>query len=259
MRNIADAGSLLYKLRIRMGLQFTNAIITFTNACKENLRRAGLKNTITVIPLGTLPTVPLADKTIKKIRASFGCAENDVLVVCSPRGSDETLNKAIKAAEVYVAAEKRGTKTLFIFYLRPTTFENRKFRANTPSVLVLKSPDNFFDVLESADALFAPQGKIVYTVMPPLLWLEAMMRGTPVITEYNLGIEETLEDGITGIIFDEWEHAQDALKKLHTPTLLPKMKQRVKEEALKKYNISLIAHEYAELWLSIGGIRSNDY
>lgn len=250
VRVITDTGNLLYKSRIRMGLRSANRIIAHTNACKDNLQQAGIQQPITVIPWGALPPKPLPDERRRAIRSGFGCSDNDVLILASPRGTDSTLMRAIQVADDYMSSTASDASTKCVFSLKPN-HDHACSKLATGRVQVMKSPPDFYDILESADALFAPQEKICRTVLPPLLWFEAMMRGTPVVTEFNPGIEDVIEDGVTGILFNGWECAQDALKKLLDQNLLIKMKREAREATLGKYNISQIADTYADLWSSL--------
>ena len=245
--NIVNKKNFLYSLRIRTGLIFADTIIAFTKACKDNLLKIGIKNNIEVIPWGVILPNVLSDFKIKRIRSEFGCSMDDILVVGSPRNLDKMLINAVKAGE----NATKNTNLHFLFCIKPTLYRKEFSKLSTQKVQVIKSPSNFYEILESADVLFAPQGSNNHTSLPYLLWLEAMVRGTPVVTEFNPGVEETIENKVSGILYNGFDSSQYKLKELCNKFLLRKMKQAAKKIACEKYNIKKIAARYAALWLSL--------
>lgn len=236
-----------YGIRVRMGLSDADLVIAFTETCRKNLLKLGLKNCIEVIPWSIVQPIPVDPARIKKIRSELGCGPEHVLVIGSPRNLSENLEKTINIAK----SVSKNTQLRFVFCIKPSLYKRNYSKYSSPKVIVLKSPPYFFEILEAADALFAPQGRITHTNLPYLIWLEAMIRGTPVVTEECLGVTETIENEISGLLYNDFESAPSVLEKLSDAELLLNLKENARTIASSKYNIINAANKYAAIWRSL--------
>ena len=246
-RTVVGPANSPYGIRLRVGLSYADIVIAFTETCRKNLLKLGLKNSIEVIPWSIVQPEPVHPERIKRIRSELGCSPEHVLVIGSPRNLSENLEKAIKVAE---SVSKR-TLLRFVFCIKPTLYNKDYPNLSSQRVIVLKSPPHFYEMLEAADALFAPQGRITHTSLPFLVWLEAMIRGAPVVTEDCPGVTETIENEVSGLLYDGYESAPSALEKLCDADLIHSMKKNARRVASTKYNISNAVNKYAAIWLSL--------
>lgn len=241
-------GWLWYKKLIEVSYKQSDIIIAYSETCKKNLISAGLNdNQIKVIPWGVKSPQSLSSERIKAIRLKYGCTdENTLLIVGIPRCTDNELLEIVKFAKEVSTYQP----TRFVFAIRPTLYKDSYQNLASEQVKVLSGPDNFYELLAAADLAFAHQSSnIVSTTLPPLAWVEAMIRGTPIIAKRTVGAEETVIKDLTGLLYDELYEIDDWLYEiLSNRQKLIKMKHETFLFVNKKYNIINIAKQYLDIW-----------
>lgn len=244
---------LLYERLLQSSLGSADAIIAYSQSCKSSLVHAGIDNRkLHMIPWGIERPCPTSQEKINLIRQRYGCSPDDLLVVGEDRGLlTEYRYRIIRDAKVLAEQEPMR----FVFPIRPTRFQEEHTKLSDERVTVIKSPPDFYDLLAAADALFCPEGSQLATCLPPLMWLEAMVRRTPVVTTFGPGVEETLVDGQTGILYQDSREAADALRRLMDKELLAALQNGAQRFVLEKYDVERIAESYAELWTGIWASR----
>jgi glycosyltransferase involved in cell wall biosynthesis len=78
-----------------------------------------------------------------------------------------------------------------------------------------------------------------------------MSRGTPVVTENNLGVLETIENCVSGLLFENIGSAVEVLDKLNNADLLNRMKRYAVQTVSTKFCIDNIARKYADVWVEL--------
>ena len=241
-----------YQNLLRASYGQADAIIAYSESCRQILVKAGIESQkITTIPWGIkIPTqVDLAKA--KSIRRRYSCPAGSLLIVGIPRRSAELLQESTGIAKRVA----ENAPVCFVFAIRPTLYRPEYANLSGKRVKVVSGPRDFYDLLSAADAAFAPQEAQVMTALPPLVWLEAMARHTPVATVVGPGVEETVVDGQTGILYQDSREAADALRRLMDKELLVALQNSAKRLVLEKYDVERIAESYAELWRGIGASR----
>ena len=120
--------------------------------------------------------------------------------------------------------------------------------ASSDRIDVISGIDNFIEVLESADLLFSPMTSLNTTIAPPLTWLEAMARGTPIITTPVLGAEEVITHLKTGYILSDDMSLADIAKHALNKNRLQIISENSTAFVQDCYNIENSAKQYLDLW-----------
>jgi hypothetical protein len=240
--------NLLYRMRTKIGLNAADTVIAFTDICRENLKKIGVKSQIVTIPWGIkLPRTGGVDRL--SVRSQIGCCDEDFLTICSPRNVNILLEQCILQCASFAA----NPRYKYIFLIRPTMWNDSYSKLSNGNIRLMRSPSNYLDIIESSDLLFAPQGRQHYTALPPLLWIEALARGIPIITERNPGVDSVIRDGYNGFLFDfsDADSMVAAFEKVGDPILRRRMKDNARKGVIGIYDIDLIAEQYDILWKSL--------
>jgi glycosyltransferase involved in cell wall biosynthesis len=240
-----------YKNLLRASYGQADAVVAFSESCRRILVKAGIESQrITTIPWGIKIPTQLDLAKADLIRRHYNCPPDSLLIVGIPRGlrnSIEVLHKSVEMAKRF----SENTPSCFIFAIRPTLYRPEYANLSNERVKVVSGPPDFYAVLSAADAAFAPQQAEGLTALPPLVWLEAMGRRTPVVVASGPGIDETVVDGQTGILYQDSREAADALRRLMDKELLAALQNGAQRLVLEKYDVERIAESYAELWRGI--------
>jgi len=195
-----------------------------------------------------LPSRALLEVEKKALRTEYGVTEGHSLLLWS----GELQN--IKEEDFFLALETARTVTgedptsHFVFAFKPESFrpEYKKFAGER--IEIITNVQDFRAFLEAADFLFSPMASPRVIVAPPLTWIEAMARGTPVITTMAGGVRELVVDGSTGFVSpSRAELASTTLRALRDGNLSQLMAEGRRLVA-KRFNTSRTADEYLALW-----------
>lgn len=244
----------LYQKLLRFSLDAADAIVTYNRGCKSVLSHAGIsERKLHVIPWGVDYPSPLNQEKIHLIRQRYGCSPDELLLVGSVRGSRRNyLCESVNVAKMVA----QHTSIRFVFAVKPTRFREKDLQLSSKKVWVVKGPSDFYDLLASADAIFCARDSLNSFILPPLVWLEAMIRGTPVITMFDPGVEEIIKNGRTGMLYRNLNEVPDVLRKLLHRELLASLQNGAQQLVLEKYDIKQSAERYGTLWRSISIKRS---
>ena len=75
-----------------------------------------------------------------------------------------------------------------------------------------------------------------------------MGRGTPVITLRMPGVEDLIEDGRTGFLYQSVGDLSDIFKRLGDKERLQRCQDEARRIVIDKFNISVLAQKYVNVW-----------
>jgi len=238
----------LYKKLLSVTYSSANKIVTYTDTSRDLIVAAGIPpNKVATIPWGVKTPSPISLASIEAIHRRYGCKKNSLFVVALPRGPKHFICKMI-ALSKSLAAE---LPIRFVFAIRPTLHSADYDIMINDNVIVENGPADFYDLLAAADVAFAPQERQFVATLPPLAWLEAMARGTPLITMTNPGIDECVIDGETGLLYQHSKQIKGLLQKCQDRSFLHMMAFNAQSLITQRFNVRAIAIRYASLWESI--------
>jgi glycosyltransferase involved in cell wall biosynthesis len=233
-----------YKQLLNFSYKTSDCVVTYSETCKNSLVSSGIgSGQIRVVPWGIKIPPSLSPARIHEIRTKYGCsATRNLLVVGLPRGD---LHEVVAISREI----SRILPTVFVFAIRPTLYKDSYATLSDEYVKIIKGPEDFHDLLAAADIAFADQPSSPSTSLPPLAWLEAMVRSTPVITRNVPGMEETVKNNVTGFIYEEVTELKEILAKVAGDRIfLEQLQKQSCSYVTQKHNIESIAIQYADIW-----------
>ncbi len=237
-----------YRRMLSYTYRSADKVIAYTDGCQKTLRLAGVpESKVMTIPWGIKKPTPLSPARATDIRQRYGCNHNDLLVVVLPRGGTRftmDMIQIIKSWDNTIPAK-------FVFAIRPTRYSPDYDDLSDGNIIVENGPSDFYELLAAADVAFAPQGKQIMTTLPPLAWLEAMVRGLPLITMVNPGVEELVIDGHTGFLYNQPTETEEFLRRLGDEKFRARLSHNAQKLVATYYNIDGIATRYVGMWQAL--------
>ena len=233
-------------------------VLCFTDACREQLEAhvAGPERLATVRWGINVPPASSHDpSTSAAIRQRYGCADGELLVVVSTqagKGRDGITSSAVGTLRELtpVAAE---VPMRIVMACKPDHWSPAYSSLRNDRIIVEKGPSDFSDLLWAADVMFSPTFARFQkrTTTPPLTWLEAMARLTPVITTPGHGVDETIIDGENGVLYDDQAELKDKILRLTDADYLRKMAQAARETVIHQHSVDTLAAQYVRIWTEL--------
>lgn len=233
-------------------------VLCFTDACREQLGALGISpDRLATVRWGiNVPAPSSCDpSTIAAVRQRYGCTDGELLVVVASqanRGRDG-VTRAVAGTVGELSAAAGDVPMRIVVACKPDHWLPEYDSLRSDRVVVERGPSDFLDLLWAADVMFSPTfGRFKNrTTTPPLTWLEAMARNTPVITTPGCGVGETIVDGENGIIYDAQGELKDKIDQLTDPDYLQKMAHAARETIIQQHSVAALASQYVGVWTDL--------
>ncbi len=189
--------------------QAVDLAISPSAGMREVLKKLGVSSPIEVIPNGV--DLQLFRRTDQESRAKFGFRENDILLVyCGRLGPEKNLDFLIRAFAG--TAEAIQNSRLLIVGGGPEEQSLKQLASQTGAASRIlftgMLPYNEMPRTLSMCDIFVTAS---VTEVHPLSVVEAMAAGLPVIGIHSVGVGDTVEDGVTGLLSSQDQAAFAAL------------------------------------------------
>jgi glycosyltransferase involved in cell wall biosynthesis len=241
-----------YDQYLRMSLNSLDAIGVYTEAYRKILLGIGLQKSMYLTRWGVSPIQShLSPEEKQHIKASLGINSDATFLLWSG------YLQQIQEADFYYAVDvarkvvNQRENIIFIFAFKPETYKEKYGNEGGENIKIISGLTNFGDVLESADYLFSPIADSSSTVSPPLTWIESMAKGTPIITTNIPGVEELIENGVDGIIAENYGELPNLLGDIVTRSDLKTMSQNSSQKVEQKFHINKSAEAYLGMWRNV--------
>jgi len=240
-------------------LRDCDAVVAVSGQVRDSLlRELGAGRTpadrLIVIPNGVSEPPPLPPRERARIRADFGCGEDDFLVLAAGRHDTQKNYRTLLEAVALLAA--RGTAVRLVLAGEgPLSDELRRQCAVSGLDGRVAMPGNLADLPRAMQVADAFVMSSLWEGLP-LVLLEAMAAGAPVAGTRIAGIDEVITDGVTGVLADPGDAAglADALARLAVDAGL---RGRCRDAALdlvrRDYAFDRVARELGNLYLRVVG------
>jgi glycosyltransferase involved in cell wall biosynthesis len=156
--------------------------------------------------------------------------------------------KAIDVARKVVDQEENIN---FVFAFKPETYKEKYSEEEGTRIKIVPGLENFGDVLEAANFFFSPIGDKSSTVSPPLTWLEAMAKGTPIITTDIQGVDELITNGINGFVAQDYEDLPGIILSAVNNTDSNAISMSCINKVVEDFDIRNSAESYLQMWRSL--------
>jgi len=248
---------IILKLCIYLSHYIPKMIITCSKQAKVNHINFGYKKIFTVIPNG-FDHFKFRDDINKRllIRKKYGVKDNELLLGCIARYSEQKSHKFIINSLKDYLKKKKNIKILFIGYKikNNNNIINLLKKYNILQYFILlKNQNNIEDIMNSLDLhlLISKYGEGFPNVIA-----ESMLCKIPSITT-NVGDSKHIV-GNKGWIIEVNSSSQlirsidKAIKvKDYYPKLWHQLKSKVRFRIVKKYNIDKMVTNYSNIWNSL--------
>jgi len=238
-----------YDWYLKYSFNKLDRIFPFTRAYKQILSDLRIPEyKMEVIPWGIkLFKRSLSFKERDLIKKKFCCRTSNLLFLWSG------WLQQIQEKDFYYSIEeakkitKRYQDIEFIFTFKPEIYQERYSFESRDRIRVITNVDDFGLLLEAADIFFSPVGEKNSTVSPPLTWLEAMARGTPIFTTKVRGVEELVLDGENGFIAKDFSDILYKTEEIRRSDL-NFISVNAKRFVGQNFNIKKTAVDYIKFW-----------
>jgi len=243
----------LYDLFLQASFLSFDVIVPFSDAYRRRLLDLGFSpNRVRCIRWGVDVDVFLpptaADQEAARKQLHLDGDELVVLWTGFPQQTDEQeLFSAVRTAEV--ALDKAPSRIAFFLCLKPEHFKETYRRFERDGVRVLGTADAFRTARTCADILLSPIMNTRSTAAPPLVWVECLAMGIPILTTDVPGAGEAVVEQESGFRVRSPEEAGERLLEMRSdPALRRRLREGARRIALERYSTTEILNEYVELW-----------
>lgn len=196
---------------------------------------------------------PPSDEAKEMSRKELGL-RNDQLVVLWTGFIQQTgeadLRLALAVAES--ALRRDPSRYAFLFCFKPEHFKVSYRAFERPGLRVFGSADAFHSARASADVLLSPIKDVRSTAAPPLVWLECLAMGIPIVTTTIRGAEESVVPGQSGFTAATPEALTERLAEIEADDRLRRdLRDGARRIAVERYSVDRALDEYVDLWSTV--------
>jgi glycosyltransferase involved in cell wall biosynthesis len=239
----------LYDFYLKSSINPIDGAGVYTHAYKAILRDLGIRTPLRMTRWGVnLPDRSMNAEQKETIRSALNQKKGEKFLLWSgfiQQIKDHDFFATIKVAHKVV---KNNPKINFLFAFKPESYRPEFANEANEKIKVATNIENFTDILEAADFFLSPVGNELSTVSPPLTWIEALSRGTPVITTSVGGANEVVIHKKTGYLAKDYESLEDIIHKAVNDSDLDEMAMHAKTLVREVFNLQTSAKAYQEFW-----------
>jgi glycosyltransferase involved in cell wall biosynthesis len=242
----------MYDAYLRLSLGWLHAAGVYSQAYVDRLRAIGVRIPLELIHWGVpIPENPITLEGRDARRAALGVGRGQTLVLWS--GFLQQIGEAdfLRTIDVARQVVARIPNVSFLFTFKPESYREAYAREMTDRISVVTRVPDFTAVLEAADLFLSPIGAVDSTVSPPLTWLEAMARGTPVVTTDIGGVREAIEHAKTGYIATSYETLADGLIEAVRDPGRAAVAAAARKVARRRFSLDAAAHRHIAFWQGV--------
>lgn len=185
-------------------------------------------------------------------RQKLGLGKGSLVVLWTgfiQQTGEPDLRFALRTAQL---ALHNDASIAFLFCFKPEHFKESHRGFERPGLRVFGSADTFHAARTAADVLLSPIVDVRSTAAPPLVWLESLAMGIPILTTEIPGTEEAVVDGHSGFAVRTPEDASERLREMTAdPSLRERLRTGARQIAVDRYAVDRALREYMDLWSSL--------
>lgn len=246
----------LYDVFLRASFSGFDAIVPFSEAYRRRLIELGFSpDRVRRIRWGvdTNKFSPPSEAERTAARGTLGLGTEDLVVLWTgftQQTGEADLQFAIRTAQIALRRDPRGLA--FMFSFKPEHYKESYQDLERPGLRVLHTAQTFESARKSADVLLAPVVDRRSTAAPPLVWLECLAMGVPILTTDIPGADEAVEDRRSGFVVQSAEEGAERLGDMKAdPNLRRSLRGRARDIALERYSVEKSLQEYVDLWSAL--------
>jgi len=241
-----------YNCYLKYSFHKLDKIFPLTKAYRQILSNLGIPDDkMEVIRWGPKVSHEILSREEKEtIKSMYGCKKDNLVFLWSGWLQQIQENHFYNSIRVARKIVEKYQDVKFIFAFKPECYKEKYNAESEDRIHVITDVNNFGLLLESADIFFSPIEEKNSTVSPPLTWIEAMARGTPVLTTRAKGVEELILDGENGYIAEDFTCILEKIENIKS-SKIDIVSMNARKYVLKNFNIEKIAKNYIKCWQEI--------
>jgi len=243
----------LYDLFLRLSLSGFDTVVPFSEAFSRRLGELGVPAERTRVIRWGVDTdrfVPPPEEERREAKRSLGFEEDAFVVLWTGFTQQSGLPELRFALET--ATEALGdvkTRVRFAFCFKAEHYRQEFAAYERPGLKVLGTPAGFASATTAADLLLSPLLDSRSTAAPPLVWVEAMARGIPLVTNAIPGAEEAAVPGTSGTLVRTPAEARKAIDELSgAGATHSNLRSGARRLAMERFGIGRAVSEHLALW-----------
>jgi len=247
-----------YDLFLLASFRTFNAVVPFSDAYRRRLEELRVpRERIRRIRWGidVDKFTPLTPAERAAARAQLGLDASRIVVLWTgftQQTNERDFHDALLAASTTL--HQKSSRFVFLFCFKPEHFNPSYLAFERVGLRILDTAEAFHAARASADVLLAPIRETRSTAAPPLVWLECLAMGTPILTTDIPGADEAVVADRSGFRVRSTKEASERLLQMEAdPELLPRLRVGARQVAVERYSVDIAAREYAELWSQLAG------
>lgn len=238
-----------YDRYLKLSLGHLDALGVYTEAYAQRLREIGVNTPYQLTPWGVpIDEPPLSEDSQLDIRRTLGIKKEHKFVLWSGYLQQIQETDFYKTIEVARDVTGKCPNLNFVFAFKPETFQEKYAEESDNQIKIISGVKNFKAALESADLFCSPISNQLSTVSPPLTWLEAMSKGTPIITTKIKGVSEVIKHGVTGFVSSSYSELANLLISVSEEETLRRVGEEAKLFIQEHYSIQNSAQRYVRFY-----------
>ncbi len=238
-----------YNAMLKLSLHNVDKVITYSEALKEKLNSLGLQdNNITTIRWGVDTLKLNRDEVEKKeTKKIFDVDERSRVILWSGYLQQSSYEDFIYSLKIARKVTKNIKNCIFLFAFKPEHFKS-EYMMHKGKKIKIETNVDIYKILNITDILLSPISSKNSIIAPPLLWLEAMAYGIPIVTTEVGGVRECIIDNVTGHIGNINALDKNIIDTLNDDNKLVTMSRSTIQLVEKKYNIENAVKRYLSVW-----------
>ncbi|MFX0140030.1 MAG: glycosyltransferase family 4 protein, partial [Candidatus Hodarchaeota archaeon] len=172
-----------YNVMLKLSLNNVDKVITYSEALKERLNSLGLQNNSIITIRWGVNTLKLKRDEVEKkeTKKILDIDERSKVILWSGYLQQSSYEDFICSIETARKVIKKVKNCIFIFAFKPEHFKSEYMMHNGKKIKIETNAD-IYKILNITDILLSPISSKNSIIAPPLLWLEAMAYGIPIVT-----------------------------------------------------------------------------
>lgn len=254
--------SRFYDLFLKMSFRGFDAIVPFSEAYRRRLLELHVPpERIRRIRWGVdvARFTPPSASERAAAKEALGARADDFVVLWTgftQQTDERALDSALRIA--VRSLREDDAHVVFAFCFKPEHFKEAYRGFERPGLRVFGTADAFRTARTSADVLLSPIQDAGSTAAPPLVWLECLAMGIPIVTTAVPGADEAAVEDRSGFAVATEAEASERLHGMRTDADLRRRLQiGARETAVERYSVDRAVKEYVQLWASLSANRDS--
>lgn len=246
----------LYDFFLKASFKSFDVVVPFSDAYRRRLLELGFgPGRVRCIRWGidVDKFVPPTESARDGARTQLGIGKQELVVLWTgftQQTEERDLHSALSTAEVTLRRDP--SKFAFLFCFKPEHYKDSYRSFERPGLRVFGTSEAFHAARASADVLLSPIQDARSTAAPPLVWLECLAMGIPILTTEIPGTAEAVVAEKSGLAIRSPEAGPGFLQEMMgNHEMRRRLREGARQIAVERYSVDRALNQYVDLWSSL--------